>query len=245
MSGAVALLSGGQDSSTCLAWSCERWGTDNVHAVSFSYGQRHAVELACADVVARQLGTRAPFVIPVDGFAALAGDALTNPVIAVGERRGVIRNEFAESHHLPATFVAGRNLVFLALAAAYGVQRGIYDLVIGVCAADAAGYPDCRPAFVASAQSAISDALGEPVRIHAPLLYESKAFTFALADQLGVLELVVSETHTCYEGDRSVLHPWGYGCGRCLACRERAAGWSGFAAQRAARPRPVSNPAGP
>jgi 7-cyano-7-deazaguanine synthase len=232
VSGAVVLLSGGLDSTTCLAWACARWDAQQVRPVSFRYGQRHEVELACARSVARRLGVAEPYVIPVEGFAALGLDSLTNPQIAVSRDGEAAGNGFAAVHGLPSTFVPGRNLVFLALAAAYGAGHGIFDVVTGVCAADAAGYPDCRPAFVAAAQSAVSEALGEAVRIHAPLLHLSKARTFALAEELGVLGVVVSGTHTCYNGDRSQLRPWGYGCGQCLACRERAAGWSQFKAGR-------------
>jgi 7-cyano-7-deazaguanine synthase len=231
MSGAVVLLSGGLDSTTCLAWACGNWEARDVRPVSFRYGQRHDVELASARTVARRLGVTEPYVIPVEGFAALGSDSLTNREIAVSREGEASSNAFAAVQGLPSTFVPGRNLVFLALAAAYGARQGIFDLVTGVCAADAAGYPDCRPAFVAAAQSAVSEALGEAVQIHAPLLHHSKARTFALAEDLGVLDLVLADTHTCYNGDRSQLHPWGYGCDQCLACRERAAGWSEFRAR--------------
>jgi 7-cyano-7-deazaguanine synthase len=233
VSGAVVLLSGGLDSTACLAWAVERWGATAVHPVSFGYGQRHGVELDCARTVAVRLGVRAPRALPVEAFSVLGAAALTNAAIPVDASADGTGNDAAARLGLPSTFVPGRNLVFLALAGAYGAQLGLHDLVTGVCAADAAGYPDCRPSFVAAAEQAIGEALGEDVRIHAPLLHRTKAQTFALAEQLGVLDVVVAETHTCYEGDHRSLHPWGYGCAACPACVERAAGWHGFEAARA------------
>jgi 7-cyano-7-deazaguanine synthase len=177
MSGAVVLFSGGQDSSTCLAWAMREFGTRGVHPVSFDYGQRHAIELDSARSVARALCGREPYVIAVEALALLADTALTSTLPAAeataSERSG---NVFAREHDLPSTFVPCRNLLLLSLACAYGAQRGLHELVIGVCEADAAGYPD-----------------------------------------------------TCYEGDRSTRHVWGYGCGACLACVERAHGWEAFA----------------
>ena len=234
MSGAVVLFSGGQDSSTCLGWAARQYGTRDVHPISFDYGQRHAVELESARSVARVLCGREPYVIGVEALALLADTALTSRSVALeasaSERSG---NVFARDHELPSTFVPGRNLLFLTLACAYGAQRGLYDLVTGVCEADAAGYPDCRESFIRAANEALIEALDEPrVRIHAPLLLSSKARTFALADELGMLDLILEETHTCYEGDRSSRHPWGYGCGECLACVERSRGWEAFAQER-------------
>jgi 7-cyano-7-deazaguanine synthase len=234
--GVVVLFSGGQDSTTCLAWALERWAPDAIHPVSFDYGQRHEVELACARAISARFGVREPFLIPVEGFTRLGAAALTNPAISVSADARGSGNDFAARQGLPSTFVPGRNLVFVALAAAYGAQHGIFDLVTGVCSADAAGYPDCRPSFVAAAQSAVGEALGEPVTIHTPLLHRTKAQTFALAESLGVLDVIVDETHTCYQGDRTRRHVWGVGCGDCPACRERAAGWAGFVAARSAEP---------
>jgi 7-cyano-7-deazaguanine synthase len=234
MSGAVVLFSGGQDSSTCLAWAAREFGTRELHPVSFDYGQRHAVELECGRLVAHSFGAREPHVIPMDGLSPIAGTALTSSSVDLETTAsGSSDNVFAREHGLPSSFVPARNLLFLTLACAYGAQRGIYDLVTGVCEADAAGYPDCRERFVRAANVALIEALDEPrIRIHTPLLHRSKAETFALADELDVLGVIVRATHTCYDGDRSHRHEWGYGCGECLACRERARGWERFAQRR-------------
>jgi 7-cyano-7-deazaguanine synthase len=196
--------------------------------VAFRYGQRHRVELECGKRVIAAFGAREPYLIHVEALGQLAGNALTNPEIAVARDASRGGNEFAARHGLPSTFVPGRNLLFLTLAAAYGTQLGVFDLVTGVCEADAAGYPDCRVPFVVATREAISAALGEEVRIHTPLIDSSKAETFALAERLGVLDVIVRETHTCYEGDRDRWHAWGFGCGWCPACEERANGWRVF-----------------
>lgn len=229
MSGAVVLHSGGQDSSTCLAWAIDRWGKDNVYPVAFDYVQRHSVELKQAEAVCRELGVRFPVRIPATGLAYIGGAALTNQEIEVNTNAKDTGNVYAEEHGLPSTFVPGRNLLFFTLAAAFGAKMGIYTLVTGVCEADDAGYPDCRESFVRSAEKTLRLALDEPwVEVHAPLLHRSKAETFELAAELGVLEMVLEHTHTCYNGDRSHRHPWGYGCGECGACQERAKGWDGY-----------------
>jgi len=234
MSGAVVLFSGGQDSSTCLAWAAREFGTRDLHPVSFDYGQRHAVELECARTVARLLGAREPEVIPLEGLAPFADTALTSSTVELETTASrESSNVFAREHGLPSSFVPARNLLFLTLAAAYGAQRGIYDLVTGICETDAAGYPDCREEFVRAANVALVEALDEPrLKVHTPLLQRSKAGTFSLADELGVLNVIIRATHSCYAGDRSHRHDWGYGCGECLACLERERGWEIFAQGR-------------
>ena len=234
MSGAVVLLSGGQDSTTCLAWALDRFGRHRVRPVTFDYGQRHRIELESAKRITEMMGVAPPYRISVNALRTLGDNALTSADIEVERNpsRGS-GNVFASAHRLPSTFVPGRNLLFLTLALAYGCQRGCYSLVTGICQNDAAGYPDCRESFLRAAQSALVEALGEPrVTIHAPLLKRSKGQTFALADRLGVLELVLEHTHTCYRGERESRYPWGYGCGDCPACTERANGWSEFQRRR-------------
>lgn len=231
MSGAVVLFSGGQDSTTCLAWAIHQFGRQNVHPVSFFYGQKHTVELACAEEIANHFGINTPVVLKIPVLSDLAGAALTNPDIEVeavaSETSG---NQFAYAHGLPSTFVPGRNMLFLTLAAAFGAQRGIYDLVTGVCEADASGYPDCRASFILAASHALSEALDDSVRIHAPLIEVSKTDTWRIADELGVLKVVVDMTHTCYHGvhDEEHFHAWGYGCGECPACLERKKGYEEY-----------------
>lgn len=226
---AVVLHSGGQDSTTCLAWAIDKYGPDNVHPLIVDYGQRHAVELEQARLIVDQLlpGRKAREV-QLAVLRDLGAAALTSDTIEINTDATGTGNQYAADHDLPSTFVPGRNLLFLTVAAAYGATLGAYDLVTGVCAADEAGYPDCRPQFISDATLALTTALDERVTIHAPLLYLTKADTFQLADDLGVLDLILEETHTCYRGDRSTRHPWGYGCGTCGSCQERAAGWATF-----------------
>jgi 7-cyano-7-deazaguanine synthase len=226
---AVVAFSGGQDSTTCLFYALGRYGHSNVHAVSFNYGQTHAVELGCARLICER--QHVPHtVVDVPAFSQLADAALTNPDIPVeataGEHDVGDNNWHAISRGLPSTFVPGRNIVFLSLAAAYGIPRGATVLVTGVCEQDRAGYPDCRREFVAALVDAIRLGTDTPeFTVDAPLLDRDKAQTWQLADDLGVLDTVINDTHTCYRGDRSVLHAWGRGCGTCPACQERARGW--------------------
>jgi 7-cyano-7-deazaguanine synthase len=227
---AIVLLSGGQDSTTALAWALKQGMV--VRTVAFDYGQRHKVELEQADIISKRLGAISHVVIPVEALSWLGGAALTNPHIEVEEEASPDSlNVHASVHGLPSTFVPGRNMLFLTLAAAYGAKFGIYDLVTGICEQDRAGYPDCRFEFAEAAQYALTLALDEPVSIYTPLVSVSKADTWGMADELGILDVIINDTHTCYHGDRTELHPWGYGCGSCPACVERAKGFEQFSAE--------------
>ncbi len=206
MSGAVVLLSGGQDSTTCLAWALARFPT--VAAVTIDYGQRHRVELDCAAAIARAAGVPQT-VIPCDSFRSLGGNALTGN-LAVGSAPA--------AGGLPNTFVPGRNLVFLTLAAAYGWQRGLTDLVTGVCQTDYSGYPDCREDTMQALQAALRAGMDAPFTIHTPLMHLTKAQTVLLIRDLGRLPWLAL-SHTCYEGSRPP-------CGRCPACLLRAKGFA-------------------
>lgn len=216
-----------------MAWAVKRYGLANVHPVMFEYGQRHAVELECAKAILSEMHITNGYIIPIEAFKQLGSAALTNPDIDVASDAAGTGNVFAEKHGLPSTFVPGRNMLFLTLAIAYGAQFGAYNLVTGVCQADNAGYPDCRKVFIDAAERALSYALDEPwVQVHAPLLHLDKARTFALAEALGALDLVVNMSHTCYHGDRSVKHDSGYGCGTCPACVERINGYAKYLEQK-------------
>jgi 7-cyano-7-deazaguanine synthase len=207
---ALVVLSGGQDSTTCLYWAINRFGSTNVSSITFDYGQRHRVELDCAREIAEF--TRVPnVVLPIDTFAALGGDALTDPEIEVASASG------GESG-LPNTFVPGRNLIFLTFAAAYAYQRGISNLVTGVAQTDYSGYPDCREETMGSLQTAIQQGMESDIQIHTPLMHLSKKETVELAQQLGAIG-AMAMTHTCYEGERPP-------CGICPACKLRARGFS-------------------
>lgn len=205
---AVVVLSGGQDSTTCLAWAMRRFAP--VDAITFDYGQRHRVELACAAEVARRAGVRHHRTIGVDSLRQLGGDALTG---AVDGALGA-----AGPGGLPNTFVPGRNLLFLTLAAAWAWRLGTRDLVTGVCQTDYSGYPDCRADTMAALAQALRLGLDAPVAIHTPLMHLSKADSVRLARDEGALELL-AWTHTCYAGS---VPP----CGTCPACQLRAKGFA-------------------
>ncbi len=215
---ALVLFSAGQDSATCLAWALSRY--ERVETIGFSYGQRHAVELAQRPVLRAQLGGARlgeDIVVDLAGYGALAESALTAD-------RAI---EMAENG-LPSTFVPGRNLVFLAVAAAHAYRRGIDTLVGGMCETDYSGYPDCRRATLDAMESALALGLERPLTIETPLMHLTKAQTWALAHELGGEELVadiVEHSHTCYRGDRAQRYAWGFGCGVCPACELRAKGW--------------------
>jgi len=231
--GALVLFSGGQDSTVCLAWALERFA--RVETVGFDYGQRHAVELAVRPQLRERIGALEPrwgarlgedHLIRLDALAAISETALTREsAIALG------------ADGLPTTFVPGRNLIFLCFAGALAYRRGIRDLVAGMCETDYSGYPDCRDATMQAMQSALSLGMDRAIAIHTPLMRIDKAGTFALALKLGgapLLDLVIEETHSCYLGDRSHRHDWGYGCGTCPACLLRANGFRQFMQQRTA-----------
>ena len=227
---ALVLFSAGQDSATCLAWALDRFA--RVETIGFAYGQRHAVELEQREVLRRRLSAAgwrwgegrlgADVVVDLSGYGALAESALTAD-------RAI---EMADNG-LPTTFVPGRNLVFLSVAAAHAYRRGISVLVGGMCETDFSGYPDCRRETLEVMQHALSLGLDAPMRIETPLMHLTKAQTWALAHAIGgddLVQLIVEHSHTCYEGDRSRRHAWGYGCGACPACELRAKGYASWTA---------------
>jgi 7-cyano-7-deazaguanine synthase len=207
---ALVLLSGGQDSTTCLFWAIDRFGRSAVSAISFDYGQRHRIELECAEKIAADAGVEYSC-LPIDTFSALGGDALTDPQVDIGD-------DIDTNTGLPNTFVPGRNLVFLTYAAAYAYQRGIDNLVTGVGQTDYSGYPDCREQTMESLQETLRLGMDSTIRIHAPLMHRSKKQTVELARVLGALG-AMAQTHTCYNGNRPP-------CGECPACKLRAKGFA-------------------
>ena len=207
---ALVVLSGGQDSTTCLYWAIDRFGAASVDTLTFDYGQRHRIELECAQHVAAHAGVPST-ILPIDTFAALGGDALTDSDIDV-------QNEVEPSSGLPNTFVPGRNLVFLTFAAAFAWQRGIGNVVTGVAQTDYSGYPDCREATITSLQHTIRLGMEFEVSLHTPLMHLSKKETVELARDLGALP-AMALTHTCYNGKRPP-------CGECPACVLRARGFA-------------------
>ena len=207
---ALVVLSGGQDSTTCLYWAIKRFGRAQTCSVTFDYGQRHRLELDCAANVAECAGVSNER-LPIDTFSALGGDALTDTGIAV-------ENKAAGAGALPNTFVPGRNIIFLTFAAAYAYQRGIVHLVTGVAQMDYSGYPDCRQETMSALQTTLRLGMESDVVIHTPLMHLSKQQTVELASDLGALP-AMALTHTCYEGVRPP-------CGDCPACVLRAKGFA-------------------
>lgn len=230
--GALVLFSGGQDSATCLAWALSRF--DRVETVGFDYGQRHRIELEVRAEFRAALLARFP------QWAARLGedhmlDAGIIGQLGASAMTDSIAIEMADNG-LPNTFVPGRNLLFFTLAAALAYRRGLRVIVGGMCETDYSGYPDCRDDTLKAQQVALSLGLDRRMTIETPLMWLDKAETFALARGLGgdaLLELIVENTHTCYLGDRTKRHDWGYGCGTCPACELRANGWNSFKAEAA------------
>ena len=226
---ALVLCSGGQDSATCLCWALETF--DHVETVGFDYGQRHIVELEVRDAFRATVGDIKPawaerlgqdHMLDATVLKQMGETAMTDDVaIAFGE------------NGLPNTFVPGRNLLFFTLAGALACRRGIGNLVGGMCETDYSGYPDCRDDTLKSQQVTLSLGLDQRMVVHTPLMWIDKAGTFELARELGgerLVELVLEHSHSCYLGDRSKRHDWGYGCGSCPACELRSAGWRKFQA---------------
>jgi 7-cyano-7-deazaguanine synthase len=222
---ALVLFSGGQDSTVCLAWALQRF--EMVETVGFHYGQRHAVELDVRPALretlrgldanwAQRLGN--DHMIDLASLGQISDTALTRDVAI----------KMADSG-LPTTFVPGRNLVFLTFAAALAYRRGARHLVAGMCETDYSGYPDCRDDTIKAMQVALTLGMDRRFVVHTPLMWIDKAATFALAEEIGgerLVQAVVELTHSCYLGDRSLRHDWGYGCGECPACELRAAGYA-------------------
>jgi 7-cyano-7-deazaguanine synthase len=231
---ALVLFSGGQDSTTCLAWALDRF--DRIETIGFNYGQRHNVELECRLDVLRELRARFPV------WAARLGDDLVVDVPTLGALSETSLTREAEfrlqADGLPNSFVPGRNLVFLTFAAALAYRRDIRRIVTGVCETDYSGYPDCRDDTIKAMQVALGLGLERRLVIETPLMWIDKPRTWELAESLGgptLVELIRTRTHSCYMGDRSKEHEWGYGCGACPACELRKAGWEKYRASKTPR----------
>lgn len=228
---ALVLFSGGQDSTTCLAWALDRY--DHVETLSFNYGQRHAIELTMRPQLLDGIRLMRPdwknklgedHMLDLSLLAAISNTALTSDVAITMQENG-----------LPNTFVPGRNLLFLTSAAALAYRRGISDLVGGMCETDYSGYPDCRDETLRCLEQALNLGMAYKLAIQTPLMWLNKAQSWQLAATLGgeeLVELVRTDTHTCYLGERGVLHEWGHGCGTCPACELRARGYTDYLATK-------------
>jgi 7-cyano-7-deazaguanine synthase len=232
---ALVLFSGGQDSTTCLAYALSRY--ERVETVAFDYRQRHVVELQARLNVLAEIKSQFPQWAPKLGEDHLLDLAVLGEVSETSLTRDVAIH--MEAGGLPNTFVPGRNLLFLTLAAALAYRRGLQVIVTGVCEADYSGYPDCRDDTMKAMQLALSLGMDKRFLIETPLMWIDKAATWTLAQDLGhksgqpnggqaLVNLIVEHTHTCYLGDRTHRHAWGYGCGSCPACELRAKGFDGF-----------------
>jgi len=224
---ALVLFSGGQDSTTCLAQALTRY--ERVETVAFDYGQRHHVELQARLKVLEALRQQFPAWVPRMGEDHLLDLAVLGQVSETSLTRDMAFK--MESSGLPNTFVPGRNLLFLTLAAALAYRRGLDVLVTGVCETDYSGYPDCRDDTMKAMQLALSLGMDKRLLIETPLMWLDKAQTWTLAESLGgeaLVDVIVEHSHSCYLGDREHRHAWGWGCGSCPACELRARGWERY-----------------
>jgi 7-cyano-7-deazaguanine synthase len=225
---ALVLFSGGQDSTTCLAWALARFA--EVETIGFEYHQRHRIEIECRVAVVDRLRREFP-----EWSARLGDDHLVDLGILGEISDTALTGQTAiafEQSGLPNTFVPGRNLLFFTFAAAIGYRRGARHLVGGMCETDYSGYPDCRDDTLKALQATLSLGMDCRFVVHTPLMWRDKAATWALASGLGgepLVELILEETHSCYLGDRIQRHAWGYGCGDCPACQLRRRGWEAYA----------------
>jgi len=230
---ALVLFSGGQDSATCLAWALDRFSA--VETIGFAYGQRHAVELEVRRAFMDRLRSAFP------AWAGRLGEDHMLDLSVIGQMGQTALTADVEiemgRNNLPTTFVPGRNILFFTSAAAVAYRRGLRHLVGGMCETDYSGYPDCRDDTLKALQVALNLGLDSRFVIETPLMWLDKAATWSLAERLGgqrLVDLMIEHTHSCYRGDRSQRHAWGYGCGTCPACELRAGGWSRFAEGRTA-----------
>ncbi|HYP57861.1 MAG TPA: 7-cyano-7-deazaguanine synthase QueC [Beijerinckia sp.] len=227
MTSALVLFSGGQDSTTCLAYALDRF--ERVETIGFDYGQRHRIELDQREKIRRALSEKFPrwaarlgadHVVRVEALAEISSSALTQDIAIEINEKG-----------LPNTFVPGRNLLFLTLSGALAYRRGLKHIVGGMCETDFSGYPDCRDDTIKAMQLALNLGMDAHFVLDTPLMWLDKAATWRLAESLGgkaLIDLIIEMTHTCYLGERGKRHDWGYGCGTCPACALRAAGWRGY-----------------
>lgn len=227
---ALVLFSGGQDSTTCLAWALSRY--TRVETIGFDYGQRHAIELSVRPSILQKLRTLSPqwdsrlgddHMVDLSLIAKISDTAMTRDVEIVMQENG-----------LPNTFVPGRNLLFMTVAATVAYRRGLNVLVGGMCETDFSGYPDCRDDTMKALQVALNLGMATRLKLETPLMWLDKAATWELAQDAGgtaLVDMIRTDTHTCYLGERGTFHEWGYGCGNCPACALRARGYTEFAAR--------------
>ncbi|GHC79194.1 7-cyano-7-deazaguanine synthase QueC [Limoniibacter endophyticus] len=229
--GALVLFSGGQDSTTCLAWALARY--ERVETLGFDYGQRHRIELDCRQNLRDKMLAIKPewrgrlgddHTVDLASLGAISDTALTSNVAIEMQANG-----------LPNTFVPGRNIIFLTFAAALAYRRGLKHLVGGMCETDFSGYPDCRDDTIKALQVALNLGMDSRFVLETPLMWIDKAQTWELAEETGgqaLIDLIIEDSHTCYLGERGGRHEWGHGCGTCPACELRAAGYRRYRSRK-------------
>lgn len=215
---ALIVFSGGQDSTTCLGWAKSRFS--DVETITFDYGQKHRVEIYQAIKIAKALHVNNR-VLSIDAFSQLSDSALIDGSLDISSAHRTKPN-------LPASFVPNRNAIFFTLAHAFAQKQGIEHIIVGINQTDYSGYPDCRQNFIEALELTLNLGSDSNIKFHCPLLHLTKAETFAMSKQEGVLDLVLDESHTCYNGDHNSKNEWGYGCGECPACILRAKGWEEY-----------------
>ncbi|MBR6000482.1 MAG: 7-cyano-7-deazaguanine synthase QueC [Oxalobacter sp.] len=224
---ALVLFSGGQDSTTCLAWALTHY--ELVETIGFTYGQRHSVELEARPAIIQELRK-----MNVEWSRKLGEDHLIDLSLLSSLSETAMTQDIAiqmMENGLPNTFVPGRNLMFFTTAAIVAYRRGLNILVGGMCETDFSGYPDCRDDAIKALQVALNIGMNTRLNLVTPLMWKNKTQTWALAKKLGgeaLINLIVNQTHTCYTGDHSHIHDWGYGCGECPACLLRKRGFEAF-----------------
>jgi len=214
---ALVIFSGGQDSTTCLGYAMDTY--DEVEAINFNYGQKHAVEIEQARQICKHFNVKLTE-IDISFLGSIVESALTD--------HGDVTKTHPKNSNLPASFVPNRNALFITLSHAFAQKIDAKVLIGGMCQTDYSGYPDCRREFIDLIEVALNNGSDANVSIETPLMFLTKAQTFKLANYHGVLEQVVELSHTCYNGNRTLKHDWGYGCGTCPACELRAKGWSEY-----------------
>jgi 7-cyano-7-deazaguanine synthase len=220
MSSALVVFSGGQDSTTCLGWAKNRY--KHVETITFDYHQKHSIEIEQAKKIAEIL--KVPnYIFIIDIFSQLADSAL----LEVNQDQDINASHHSKPN-LPASFVPNRNAIFFTIAHAYAQKQGLEHIITGINQTDYSGYPDCREPFIKSLEMSLNMGSESNIRFKYPLIDLSKAETFKMAKDEGVLDLVIEESHTCYNGDRSSKHDWGYGCANCPACILRMRGWNEY-----------------
>ncbi len=216
MEKALIVFSGGQDSTTCLGWALNKF--NYVETITFDYGQKHKVEIKQAEKIANILNVKNT-VLNINAFTQLNDSALINSDLDISSSHSTKKN-------LPASFVPNRNAIFFTLAHAFAQKQDIDNIIIGVNQTDYSGYPDCREDFILALENSLNLGSESNIKFHYPLIHLTKAETFKMSKNENVLDIVINESHTCYNGDHTTKFDWGYGCGECPACILRKEGWN-------------------